>query len=260
MEMNNLRVKPFYIQHEDWMTDQEVQRVLDNAVSVGVTRCRGVAGLDKEADYPFTPSIWRYFVVDGENNTRCFDNVVYFGKDAVLLTLDQVDEHLGLTKPESVTNLVTNTPKSLANVKLDCRKPDGSIDEELSRAFQEACFEQGIGWEDEFENIEIQEGCYFLYTGHEMLLYSDENDRTDFEAEPETEIKFTYERKLVWDYEIVAKEEPVERKVVTIGGVEYYEDMIAPMLEDMQSAKVVSGDNVVSPMAGSGNPPDKKDN
>lgn len=241
MEMSNLSVKPFYIRYESWMTDEQVQEALDKAVSVGANRCRGVTGLDKEADYPFTPSFWWYFGVGDKNNTECSDNVVYFGKDATLLTLDQVDAHLGLTKPEPVAETIVQ-PKSLANVKLDCRKPDGSVDEELSRAFQEACFEQGIGWEDEFENIEIQEGCYFLYTGHEMLLYSDENDRTDFEAEPETEIKFTYERKLVWDYEIVAKEEPAERKVVTIGGVEYYEDMIAPMFEAMQSARVSKGD------------------
>lgn len=259
MEMNNLRVKPFYIEYESWMTDEDVQEVLDKAVSAGASYDNQVESVTGFTLRSFNPYLWVYFGVGEEFVTMCSDLVAGFGEDAVLITLYQVDAHLGLTKPEPVTETAVQ-PKSLANVKLDCRKPDGSVDEELSRAFQEACFEQGIGWEDEFENIEIQEGCNFLYTGLEKLLYSDENNRTDFESEPEKEIKFTYERKLVWDYEIVAKEEPVERKVVTIGGVEYYEDMIAPMLEAMQSAKVVSGDNVVSPMAGSGNPPDKKDN
>lgn len=237
MEMNNLSVKPFCVKYEDWMTDEQVDSVLKQAVKCGAIERWAVQSLNEEAISTFNHDLWEYFGVDEVNETECHDSVESFGEYTVLLTLDQVDAHLGLTKPEPVAETPVQ-PKSLANVKLDCRKPDGSVDEELSRAFQEACFEQGIGWEDEFENIEIQEGCYFLYTGHEMLLYSDENDRTDFEAEPETEIKFTYERKLVWDYEIVAKEEPAERKVVTIGGVEYYEDMIAPMFEAMQSALV----------------------
>ena len=241
MEMNNLSVKPFCVKYEDWMTDEQVQEVLDKAVSAGASYDNQVESVTGFTLRSFNPYLWVYFGVGEDFVTMCSDLVAGFGEDAVLLTLDQVDAHLGLTKHEPVAETPVQ-PKSLANVKLDCRKPDGSVDEELSRAFQEACFEQGIGWEDEFENIEIQEGCYFLYTGHEMLLYSDENDRTDFEAEPETEIKFTYERKLVWDYEIVAKEEPAERKVVTIGGVEYYEDMIAPMIEAIQSARVSKED------------------
>lgn len=236
-----MKFKPFCVKYEDWMTNEQVNLVLEKAIMSGATNRAMVKSLHPYNDYIFNPSEWEYFGVTYRGYTDAYAHTSYFGEDAVLLTLDQVDGHLGLTKPDAVTNHVAQ-PKSLANVKLDCRKPDGSVDEELSRAFQEACFEQGIGWEDEFENIEIQDGCYFLYTGHETLLYSDKNDRTDFDAEPEKEIKFTYERKLVWDYEIVAKEEPAERKVVTIGGVEYYEDMIAPMLEAMQSARVSKGD------------------
>lgn len=132
-------------------------------------------------------------------------------------------------------------PKSLANVKLDCRKPDGSVDEELSRAFQEACFEQGIGWglwhtEYVVKHLSQQ----FLFVEEGRLTYGDGFEY--FKGHNTTEIKFTYEHKLVWDYEIVTKEEVAERKVVTIGGVEYYEDMIAPMFEAMQSARVSKED------------------
>jgi hypothetical protein len=47
---------------------------------------------------------------------------------------------------QKMLNTPVEAPKlqSLLNTKLDCRKPDGTVDEELSRAFQEACFEQGI--------------------------------------------------------------------------------------------------------------------
>jgi len=47
---------------------------------------------------------------------------------------------------------------------------------------------------------------------------------------------------------------PVERKTVTLFGVEYYEDMLVPMLSAMEDAKVPN----VTPSAGGGTPPDKK--
>ena len=182
-----------------------MQEALDKAVSVGANRCRGVTGLDKEADYPFTPSVWWYFGVCDKNNTECSDNVVYFGKDAILLTLDQVEEHLGLTKPDPVAETAVQ-PKSLANVKLDCRKPDGSVDEELSRAFQEACFEQGIEWIFN-GNITTHLNARFLFTADNHLTFAIKNEDIFKNDKARQEIKFTYERKLVWDYEVVAKEE-----------------------------------------------------
>lgn len=233
-----MKFKPFCVKYEDWMTDEQVQEVLDKAVSAGAsydTQVESVTGFTLRS---FKPYLWGYFGVDEMNETECYDDIESFGKDAVLLTLDQVDDHLGLAKPETVAE-TTVQPKSLANVKLDCRKPDGSVDEELSRAFQEACFEQGIAW---CGDREFEDGCGFIYTSGNNLSCSYEEDSDYFHKEEEQEIKFTYERKLVWDYEIVQKESPVERKVVTIAGVDYYEDMIAPMLEAMQSARVSKGD------------------
>lgn len=254
-----MKFKPFYIEYESWMTDEEVQEVLDKAVSAGANYDNQVESVTGFTMRSFNPKLWVYFGVGEDFVTMCSDLVIGFGEGAVLLTLDQVDSHLGLTKPEVVTDTVVNTPKSLANVKLDCRKPDGSVDEELSRAFQEACFGQGIGWATSGKTVKY-EGSHFLFVEDDDLKLRYAEDFEYFKDHANTEIKFTYERKLTWEYEIVAKEEPAERKVVTIGGVEYYEDMIAPLLEAMQSAKVGSGDKVVSPMAGSGNPPDKKDN
>lgn len=231
-----MNVKPFCVKYEDWMTDEQVDSVLKNAVKCGARERWVVRSLNEGSLDTFSPDFWEYFGVDDVNETECHDSVESFGEDAVLLALDQVDAHLGLTKPEPVVN----TPKSLANVKLDCRKPDGSVDEELSRAFQEVCFENGIGW--------ATSGCVVKYASANFLFVEGDKLRYEyddfeyFKGHANIEIKFTYERKLVWDYEIVAKEEPAERKVVTIGGVEYYEDMIAPMFEAMQSARVSKGD------------------
>lgn len=232
-----MNFKPFYIKYEGWMTDGQVQEVLNKAVSAGAKRMLGVKSLsdDKETTFVFTPCCWRYFGVDEYNITEASDASYCFGEDVVLLTLDQVDAHLGLDKPEPINNRVVNTPKSLANVKLDCRKPDGSVDEELSRAFQEACFEQVIQWKDNGSTIRKLQINY-LYTNGSCITYGIVAD--NFNSDHRKEIKFTYERKLVWDYEVVAKEEPPERKVITIGGVEYYEDLIAPMLEAIESARV----------------------
>lgn len=252
-----MKFKPFCVKYEDWMTDEQVDSVLEKAVSAGARRRYGVVGLDKPAKYFFTPSDWRYFGVTEYNNTDSYDCRLDFGEDAVLITLDQVDAHLGLTNPDPVAEIPMQ-PKSLTNVKLDCRKPDGNVDEELSRAFQEACFEQGIEWRYSGAGVDHLDAG-FLFTDENFLTFVNRGEYY-FKNDSNQEIKFTYERKLVWDYEIVAKEEPTERKVVTIGGVEYYEDMIAPLLEAMQSAKVAVGDNVVSPMAGGGTPPSTKIN
>lgn len=240
MEMNNLSVKPFCVKYEAWMTDEQVDSVLKKAVKCGAIERWVVRSLNGDSSDTFNPDFWEYFGVDEVNDTECYGRVEDFGEDTVLLTLDQVDAHLGLAPPEPVAE-TTVQPKPLANVKLDCRKPDGSVDEELSRAFQEACFEQGIFWygDDKGEYC-FEDITDFIYTDGDSITWGE--SISAFEDSKPPEIKFTYERKLVWDYEIVAKEEPTERKVVTIGGVEYYEDMIAPMVEAMQSARVSKED------------------
>lgn len=218
MEMNNLSVKPFYIEYEDWMTDEQVQELLHNSVIKGARLCRTVRSLSNSVNCVFDPSCWVYFGVDKNGDTATYDDTYAFGEGAVLLTLDQVDAHLGLTKPTPVVGTVVQ-PKSLDNVKLDCRKPDGSVDEGLSRAFQEACFEQGITWALSGNTASHLDAC-FLFT-NDLTLTFVFRDEDYFMSHSSQEIKFTY-----------------ERKVVTIGGVEYYEDMIAPLLEAMQSARV----------------------
>ena len=230
-----MNFKPFCIKYEDWMTDEQVDLVLKKAVECGAIERWVVRSLNEDSYNTFDPDFWEYFGVDDLHVTECHDSVESFGEGADLLTLDQVDEHLGLTKPAAIVQ-----PKSLANVKLDCRKPDGSVDEELSRAFQEACFEQGIYWATSGAVVKYLDKQFLFVEGGSLTHEVD--DFEYFKDHVTTEIKFTYERKLVLDYEIVAKEEPAERKVVTIGGVEYYEDMIAPMLEAMQSARVSKGD------------------
>lgn len=235
-----MKFKPFCVKYEDWMTDGQVNSVLEKALMKGATNRVMVESLYPDNEYLFAPKEWEYFGVNHEGYTEAYNRHVYFGEDAVLITLDHVDTHLGLTKPDAVAETSVQ-PKSLANVKLDCRKPDGSVDEELSRAFQEACFEQGIGWGLRHTEYVVKHlSQQFLVVEEGRLTYEDGFEY--FKGHNTTEIKFTYERKLVWDYEVVAKEEPAERKVVTSGGVEYYEDMIAPMFEAMQSARVSKED------------------
>lgn len=244
------KVKPFYIKYEEWMTKEDVATVLSKAVLCGAIKMEGVDGVhDSEDWYPVPFDVFNFFGVN-------WDNVTYFServfKYSVQITLDQVDEHLGLTRVDKSADA---TPQSLVGCKIDLRNEDGSVNSELSAAFQEACFSQGIGWPT--GNLDTSN-----YT-HYPFIYVSENGLdvgwrdNIFHGHKYKEVKFEFERKLNWSVKYMTNE--TTRKTVEIGGVSYYEDKLLEAVQLLESAKVVDS-GVATPMAGTGTPPDRNQN
>ena len=130
---------------------------------------------------------------------------------------------------------VTQKVTSLLNTKLDCRKPDGTVDEELSRAFQEACFEQGI------PHGSILKGRKFLFNteGHRMVTWGD--SEAGFDNHRNKQINFKYSYKFEWEAtEVPTKVEPdvvEEDKMVDICGVLYSAKELSEALALIKSAR-----------------------
>lgn len=132
-----------------------------------------------------------------------------------------------------------NTPEvnvtSLLNTKLDCRKVDGTIDKELSRAFQEACFEQGFKWccsEQVVEHI----NAAFLFADDNMGLYYEDFDEYFFNECNNKQINFKYSRTLNWEATVVEPVEPAE-EMVDICGVEYSAKELSEALALIKAAR-----------------------
>lgn len=240
------KVKPFYIKYEGWMTSKDVAEVFDKAISVGVYLKEGVRTYHHpESEDVYLPEHFAYFGVNCDIETYLTDYASYFGDDTIQITLDQVDGHLGLVK---VDKLVDSTPQSLVGCKIDLRNEDGSVDSELSAAFQEACFAQGLNWYGDSYVKFIDKP--FLYVSNHGITYSDKE--STFLNAADKEIKFEFERKLNWSVKYMTNE--TTRKIVEIGGVSYYEDKLLEAVQLLESAKVV--DSGVSTM-GTGTPPDR---
>lgn len=147
---------------------------------------------------------------------------------------------------QKMLNTPVEAPKlqSLLNTKLDCRKPDGTVDNELSRAFQEACFEQGIKWCGKYaEVIHVEEP--FLYAEEEeegCLYYTDDGSFKYFENHPNKQINFKYSRTLTWEAtEVPTKVEPVTPEpvdeMVDICGVGYSAKELSEALALIKAAR-----------------------
>lgn len=146
---------------------------------------------------------------------------------------------LGSNKLDNLTFIDTNKPvaTSLLNTKLDCRKPDGTVDEELSRAFQEACFEQGIKWLYKDDTVQFLNSPFLFAEQDGCLGYTTlSSEKFFYEFEDCKQINFTYSRKLEWEATVV---EPIveEDKMVDICGVEYSAKELSEALDLIKSAR-----------------------
>lgn len=91
------KVKPFYIRITDDMTPQMVQDAFDKCVDAGAVAEEGIAGTNKKHEYQEEYGIYfNCFGVDGDNITVLYDNHENYGINAQEITLDQLDEWLGL--------------------------------------------------------------------------------------------------------------------------------------------------------------------
>ena len=244
------KVKPFYIKYEEWMTSKDVGEVFDKAISVGVYLKEGVSTYHHpESGDVYIPEHFDYFGVNCEIETYFTDYALYFGDDAIQITLGQVDEHLGLV------NVDKSAPQSLVGCKIDLRNEDGSVNSELSAAFQEACFAQGLTWITQMHHKEKSAKYLhdpFLYCGDKYLNCG--ACVKEFLKDDNKEIKFEFERKLNWSVKYMTNE--TTRKIVDIGGVSYYEGKLLEAVQLLESAKVAES-GVATPMAGGGTPPDR---
>ncbi|AHK11510.1 hypothetical protein S140_103 [Shewanella sp. phage 1/40] len=169
---------------------------------------------------------WSYIGVDRDHTVRVYQNAGdYLGlknEPSLFIPYEELQKMLNVPKEQHVS--------SLLNTKLDCRKPDGTVDEELSRAFQEACFEQGIVWRGGDTGISYLNKP-FLYTGEEGL----ENGTmsSTFERAKEKQINFNYSRTLTWE---ATEVEPAE-EMVDICGVEYSAKELNAALELIKKSR-----------------------
>lgn len=242
------KVKPFYIKYEEWMTSKDVAGVFDKAISVGVYLKEGVWTYHHpESGDVYLPEQFTYFGVNCDIETHFTHYVSYFGDDTIQITLDQVDAHLGLVTVDKSANA---TPQSLVGCKIDLRNEDGSVNSELSAAFQEACFAQGLKWRRGGSVTHCDKPFLYVhgtYLSHGILYEV-------FLEDSNKEIKFEFERKLNWSVKYMTNE--TTRKIVEIGGVNYYEDKLLEAVQLLESAKVVDS-GVATPMAGGGIPPER---
>lgn len=243
------KVEPFYIKYEEWMRTADVVVVLDKAISCGAILDEGIYGHHNYYDsgYLHRDGTFKLFGVNSFGDTYLCDIIDGFGKDAVEITLDQVDDHLGLIKVDKSANA---TPQSLVGCKIDLRNEDGSVNSELSAAFQEACFSQGLKWRRSGSVTHCDKP--FLYVDDDYLGHGTEH--VVFLEDSNKEVKFEFERKLNWSVKYMSNE--TTRKTVEIGGVSYYEDKLLEAVQLLESAKVVDS-GVATPMAGGGVPPDR---
>lgn len=120
----------------------------------------------------------------------------------------------------------------LRGTKIDLRKPDGSVDEEKSRAFQEMCFAQGINWADWGKDKVQLTDSKFLFADKVGLGFS--NEFTCFN---------TYHKYKQIDiiphttWEVVPVQPEKSRKTITVGGKTFYEDELISRCEGLQEVK-----------------------
>lgn len=91
------KVKPFYIRITDDMTPQMVQDAFDKCVDAGAVAKESITHTDKKHRYVRDYDMhFNYFGVDDDNITALYDIHENYGDDTQEITLDQLDEWLGL--------------------------------------------------------------------------------------------------------------------------------------------------------------------
>lgn len=93
------KVKPFYIRITDDMTPQMVQDAFDKCVSVGARALEAIKETETKIRYQsLYPMHWDYFGVDYDGDTLLSDEITSYSEIAKEITLDQLDEWLGIAE------------------------------------------------------------------------------------------------------------------------------------------------------------------
>ena len=94
------KVKPFYIEWTDDITRKQVMEVLDKAVKAGASPVDGLA--EAPTDFKYDNPLSENYGYFGVRNSETFvHDLKAIFSDSVQITIDQVDEHLGLTTKHS---------------------------------------------------------------------------------------------------------------------------------------------------------------
>lgn len=252
MSVEENKVKPFCI-------ECSVLDLNSLAILMGKLNSLGV-NIVEDIEYAeeFGLGNYSYFGVNDENDTIFYNYIESYGESSEilppLLILPEVDEHLVLTKPVEIINNQTIP----LNCKLDCRKEDGSgkVDTAKSEAFQKACFESGIEWRLNGDVVHHYHPP-FLYVEGGVLNWG--HDTVNFSEDTSPEIKFNYDYKLTYEVEIMETVE--KRKIVVVGGVEYYEKEFDEAMAALQGAKVsitpLDGAGMITTLASGWTPPER---
>ena len=209
-------IKPFMIDCTGFSKDQVVE-IFDKMVEAGIPIYDSL-----ECYYNKSPRSYEYNDYKFWGYSTTFEGTYtnHSCNLAVNITIDQLDKHLGLTP--------STPPQELRNVKIDLRNEDGTVDEKLSKAFQEAVFASGGYWSGRGVNHAAYLSQRFLYVDKQGALnYGIEQD--NFEQHQYKQITFTYERKLEWTATVV-EQEP-ERAIIELpSGDKYYADELEAAL------------------------------
>jgi len=226
-----MSVKQFCINIEGMSFDQ-VDEIINKYLAAGGNLSEGV---EWRGDYI-------YFGLDSELDTYFWNiigNYAEEDEDVPELTIDQLDEHLGLTKPTQKETIMTNEITDMKNtaVLLD------GLDEDTIQAYIKMCSDCGCDVTAFTDGASFSEDKHLecCDIGNGLKLYGSDC------LEPTTRL-VNIEKQITYTAHFP------ERKTVTLFGTEYYEDMLAPMLSAMEDAKATN----MTPSAGSGNPPIKK--
>lgn len=212
-----MNFKPFYIKYESWMTEEQVVQVLDKAVIAGAVLFEDPLARGRSRSH-ITPAIWKYFGVDIDNETYFSDDEHYYGRgsDAIEITLEQVDYHLGLNKSKEITDL-TNCAVLITN-------ENGILDVDKLNAVLDAAGESLY-----FQKFSQSAEKYILI-GDIYITVSNEIHH-GFKL-----VDFKYNRKLEWSATMAE-----EREIVTIGGVDYDAAKLEELMEELAASELYGG-------------------
>lgn len=119
-------IKPFYIKMTSDITTQQAQDALDKCVSMGVAAEECFLNVETTIEYKERLNdSYSYFGVtkiDEELFTYLHGNTKLFSPDAIEITLDQLDEHLGIKK-ETSWNGEGYPPIGIECEVSNCRNP-----------------------------------------------------------------------------------------------------------------------------------------
>lgn len=177
-----------------------------------------------------------YWATNSTWQKLCSGDRANYGELTPMCTISEFEEAASKWKEQQTVE----APKlqSLLNTKLDCRKPDGTVDEELSRAFQEACFEQGILWCGQYKDIRYLSSPFLFAEPDGCLGYTNiESEKFFNEFVSCKQINFKYYRTLTWEATKVEPDIIAEDKMVDICGVEYSAKELKEALDLISKAK-----------------------